>query len=1135
MSPPDPVRVLYIDDEASLLEIARIFLERAGGMAVDTTPDPREALRLIMSDRYDVIVSDYQMPEMDGITLLKRIRGAGSNVPFIIFTGRGREEVVIEALNSGADFYLQKGGDPKSQFFELANAIRQVAGRQRAEAEARRTGEMLHKAERLAHLGSWEFDHRTGELVWSEETYRIFGRDPRDGAPAYEGFLSMVHPEDRARVDATYSASINGGSSGYEIEHRIYRADTGEVRHVVERCEHTLDISGRPIRSIGMVHDVTDAKEAQERLKESEERVRAKLESILSPEGDIGNLELADIIDVPMIQSLLNDFHALTGISVAIIDTRGRVLINAGWQEICAKFHRVHPATLRNCIESDTHLSTGIAPGEAKIYRCKNNLWDVASPIVVGGRHIGNVFMGQFLLEEEKPDYEVFRMQARRHGFDEDAYTAALDAVPRLSRKTVDSAISFLREAAVFISRLSYANITLARSLAERDALVREREETANKLRRAQEIAHVGSWEFDHTTGRLTWSEEAARISGLSPGDHSADDYFELLHPEDRAAVRSLHSRSLNDGSDGYEIEHRIIRAGTGEVRYVIERGEHQRDESGRVVRTIGMVHDITDRKLAELEVMRRHEELQAAYEQLTAIEEELRSSFEDLGERERQLRESERRLAEIIEFLPDAAFVIDAEGRVITWNRAIERLTGVPKEEMLGRGDYAYAVPFYGEARPVLIDYVLKPDKALQNRYEILGREGDVLESETSLARPAGREAILRLRASPLYDLEGRRTGAIETIREVTEQRRVEMELRETAEKMAGIFRAAPIGIGMTVNEIFTEANDRLCEILGYTRDDLIGRHVSLLFPGEDEYEAARREALARVENTGRFTFETVSRRGGRTDDLVFLEVSGTPLDLAEVSHGMALTVQDITERKAMEREIEYHARELAQQSDSLAVANRKLTLMNSITRHDVLNQLTVLLGNLSFARMAGPGEDISNYLARVEDAADLIRRQVEFTRDYTDLGVRAPEWQRVSDVIRSASVQGLPVEDETGDLVVYADPMLSTVFSNLMDNSIRHGESATRVRVWSYPGENGDLVLVWEDNGVGVPLEEKERIFERDVGKNTGLGLFLIREILAITGISITETGEPGKGARFEMRVPHGTYRHAASGDLR
>jgi PAS domain S-box-containing protein len=1133
MSPSPLVRVLYVDDEVALLELARIFLEQRGGMVVDTTPDPREALRMIMSDRYDVIVSDYQMPEMDGITLLKRVREARSQVPFIIFTGRGREEVVIEALNSGADFYLQKGGDPKSQFAELANAIRQLAGRQRAEAAVRKTEEMLHKAERLAHLGSWEFDHRTGDLVWSDETYRIFGRDPKEGVPTYEEFLSIVHPDDRARVDATYSASITDGNGGYEIEHRFFRADTGEVRHVVERCEHLLDESGRVIRSVGMVHDVTEAKEVEERLRESEERVRAKLESILSPEGDIGNLELADIIDIPMILSLLNDFHALTGISVSIIDTHGRVLINAGWQEICTKFHRVHPGTLRNCIESDTQLSTGIAAGEAKIYRCRNNLWQVASPIIVGGKHLGNVFMAQFFLDDEEPDYEVFRTQARHYGFDEEAYIAALDAVPRLSRKTVDSAISFLREAAIFISRLSYANITLARSLTERDALIREREETANRLKRAQEIAHLGSWVFDHTTGQLTWSEETARIFGSACGESSAgyQDYIDYIHPDDRAAVISVHSRSLRDGSDGYEIEHRIIQDGSGEVRYVIERGEHQRDESGRVIRTIGMVHDITERKLAELEVMRRHEELQAAYEQLTAIEEELRSSFEDLREREQQLRESERRLADIIEFLPDAAFVIDVEGRVITWNRAMEKLTGVPKAEMLGRGDYAYAVPFYGEARPILIDYILEPDKALENHYDILGREGDVFESETSLAHPAGREAVLRLRASPLYDLEGRRVGAIETIREVTEQRRVEKELRETAEKMAGIFRVAPIGIAMTVNAIFTEVNDRLCEILGYSRDELIGQHVRLLFPHEEEYETAMQKAFTGVNKSGRFTLETRSQRGGRNDDPVFLQVSGTPLDAGDISRGMALTVQDITESKWMEQEIEYHARELAHQRNSLATANRKLTLMNSITRHDILNQLTVLLGNLSFAQMAGPGEDISNYLDRVQYAADLIRRQIEFTRDYTDLGVRAPEWQRVSDAIRSATLHGLPVEDETGDLMIYADPMLATVFSNLMDNSIRHGESATHVRVWSYPEENGDLVLVWEDDGIGIPLDEKERIFERNFGKNTGLGLFLIREILGITGITITETGEPGKGARFEMRVPHGMHRHAES----
>ncbi|MCK9317524.1 MAG: ATP-binding protein [Methanoculleus sp.] len=94
-------------------------------------------------------------------------------------------------------------------------------------------------------------------------------------------------------------------------------------------------------------------------------------------------------------------------------------------------------------------------------------------------------------------------------------------------------------------------------------------------------------------------------------------------------------------------------------------------------------------------------------------------------------------------------------------------------------------------------------------------------------------------------------------------------------------------------------------------------------------------------------------------------------------------------------------------------------------------------------------------------------------------------------------------------------------------MDNTIRHGESATRVRVRYRPEENGDLTLVWEDDGTGIPAEEKERIFYRGFGKNTGLGLFLIREILEITGIGITETGESGKGARFEMRVPRGGYR--------
>ncbi|MEI7649620.1 MAG: response regulator, partial [Methanomicrobiales archaeon] len=129
----EKIRVLYVDDEPTLLEIGKIYLERDGTFYVDTLTSAGEALTRLNTERYDAIVSDYQMPEMDGITFLKRLKGSGNTTPFIIFTGRGREEVVIEALNSGADFYLQKGGEPKSQFAELSNKIRYAVTRTHAE------------------------------------------------------------------------------------------------------------------------------------------------------------------------------------------------------------------------------------------------------------------------------------------------------------------------------------------------------------------------------------------------------------------------------------------------------------------------------------------------------------------------------------------------------------------------------------------------------------------------------------------------------------------------------------------------------------------------------------------------------------------------------------------------------------------------------------------------------------------------------------------------------------------------------------------------------------------------------------------------------------------------------------------
>ena len=229
---------------------------------------------------------------------------------------------------------------------------------------------------------------------------------------------------------------------------------------------------------------------------------------------------------------------------------------------------------------------------------------------------------------------------------------------------------------------------------------------------------------------------------------------------------------------------------------------------------------------------------------------------------------------------------------------------------------------------------------------------------------------------------------------------------------------------------------------------------------------------------------------------------------------------------------EIFHDISDIKMAQDALQLANKKLNLLAEITRHDIRNKLTVMGGYLDLIRERPPEPQHSMYVRKMKDTATIIGENIEFTQLYQNLGIVAPAWQNVHDAFFNActhvDIRKIRVQSDSEGFEIYADPLLERVFYNLVENAILHGNHVSLVRMSACESPGG-LLLALEDDGVGITVPDKERVFTKGFGKNTGLGLFLVKEILSITNISIAERGEYQRGARFEMHVPKEMYRIA------
>jgi PAS domain S-box-containing protein len=281
--------ILYVDDEANLLDIGKLFLELEGDFQVETTVSAQDALERMQEKWYDAIISDFHMPGMNGIAFLKTVRSTVSNrpsgqlpdpvvskpahrhptpgdTPFILFTGRGREEVVIEAINSGVDFYLQKGGDPKSQFVELGHKIRQAIRRKRAEDLLYENEERLRFALEGANDGLWDIDLPTGMTYLSPRGCEILGYTFEEFNHSGKKWTAFVHPLDLPATKAVLEEYSQGRIPFFEMEQRLLMK-SGDWKWVLTRGKIVeRDAANDPVRMTGTHSDITERKKAENDL-----------------------------------------------------------------------------------------------------------------------------------------------------------------------------------------------------------------------------------------------------------------------------------------------------------------------------------------------------------------------------------------------------------------------------------------------------------------------------------------------------------------------------------------------------------------------------------------------------------------------------------------------------------------------------------------------------------------------------------------------------------------------------------------------------------------------------------------------------------------------------------------------------
>jgi signal transduction histidine kinase len=486
----------------------------------------------------------------------------------------------------------------------------------------------------------------------------------------------------------------------------------------------------------------------------------------------------------------------------------------------------------------------------------------------------------------------------------------------------------------------------------------------------------------------------------------------------------------------------------------------------------------------------------------------------------------SQGRLSQIIDFLPDATFVIDRDKRVIAWNRATEEMTGTPKDAIVGQGDYAYAVPFYGARRPVLIDLIGAKDLTSEPEYSFVERQGATLVAEAWVPSLfGGRGAHLYATASPLLDAEGRQVGAIESVRDVTarkradeERARLQSEIAEAAAQWRATFDAVKAVLVLTsLTGTVKRCNAAARHLVGRQWAEILDQPIASLGEGEPWRSA---DLLVARAAAGTTTQEISAEAPGRTWSIEAVR-------FGESSDSVIVTMHDVTTLMELQESL--------RRRENMAAMG---ALVGGVA-HEVRNPLFGISSLLdAFDATLQSSEELSSFGRGLRQETDrltgVMQALLEYGRPVSEeripMSLEVILGEAVQLCRRIAAERGinltLSIPEALPSVPMDRTRMLG-VFRNLVENGIQHSPAGGSVALAARldPKRNAWIEVQVRDSGPGFPEGERERVFEPFFSRRsggTGLGLSIVHRVVGAHGGEVRASNHPDGGGLVTVCVP-------------